>query len=281
MGLEDKMLGSKSKHAVIIPDLHVPYHDEKAVSLVEQYIKNTKPDALYQIGDFYDFYSISRFDKDPKRIDSLQDELDVGYSIWKRFRDAGKPEMEMHYTEGNHEFRLRKYLWRHPGINSLRSLKLENATNIKDLGIKFYKNHQECYINKVLIATHGAKDDGCKLSQYSGYSAKNTLEKNAINGVSGHSHRLSSHFSRKMGGQLEWHEMGCLCTLNPDYVKKPNWQQGFGRVIYNQKKFDIKPIKIHQENGQYWAIVDGKIYKSQKSQVNKNGKAKNTKRKKN
>jgi hypothetical protein len=272
MSLESKLLGTKTKHAVIIPDLHVPYHDEKALQVVENYIKDTKPFAIYQIGDMYDFYSISRFDKDPSRIETLQDEIDKGYEIWERIKNAS-PSSELHHLTGNHETRLKKYLWRHPELHSLKALKLENVLRLKELGVKHHDVEEVVYINKSLIVTHGANDDGCKLSQYSGYSAKNTLEKNGISGISGHTHRLASHYSRKLGGQLEWHEAGSLCTLNPDYVKKPNWQQGFARVLFNQKQFDVDLIRIHNFHGKYWAVADGKIYKDNMSNKSlKNGK---------
>ena len=259
MSLEDKMLGKETRTAVVIPDLHIPYHDERAVDLVIKYIKDIKPAAIYQIGDFYDFYSVSKFDKDPKRIDSLQEELDKGTKIWRRIKKAGPKDMKIHYLQGNHEFRLEKYLWKHPELHSLRVLKLDKLLDLDSIGIKYYKNKDICYVNKNLIVTHGAKDDGCKLSQHSGYSAKNTLEKTGISGVSGHSHRLASHYKRTLAKQLEWHEAGCLCDINPDYTKLPNWQQGFARIKYNKTSFDIKVVSIKKG---YTCIVDGKRYKA-------------------
>lgn len=245
------------KTAVILPDFHIPFQDDKTIDLVLKYVKDIKPDKIIQLGDFYDFYSISRFDKDPKRIDSMQDELDEGYTIWKKIKKAGK-KSKLEQVEGNHEFRLRRYLWRHPELHSIKALELESILKVKELGIKFYRLEDTCYINDNLIATHGANDDGCKLSQYSGYSAKNTLDKMGINGISGHSHRAASYYRTYMNGVKEWHECGCLCDLHPEYVKNPNWQQAFGVVRYNKKDFDVKIIRIKEG---YWFVVDKKKYK--------------------
>lgn len=242
---------------LIIPDLHIPFHDPNAVNLTVKVANKIKPDRIIQVGDFYDFYSVSKFDKDPKRIDTMQDELDVGYKVWKSIRKA-VPKAEILYLEGNHEYRLRKYLWRHPELHSLDVLKLENVLRIKELKIDFYKNKDTLYLKNNLIATHGANDDGCKLSQHSGYSAKNTLERIGTNGISGHTHRLASHYKTTFDKQYEWHESGCLCDLDPEYMKKPNWQHGFVVVNYGKKGFDIKVIPIKEG---YWCFVNGKEYR--------------------
>lgn len=251
--LEEDMLD------IIVPDTHVPYHDKNAIKVVEKVIRKKKPDRLIHIGDMYDFYSISRFDKDPSRLDQMQQEFDVGYGVWKQLKKAGKKTMKIYYTQGNHEVRHRKYLWKHPEINNLRAMKFENLTGIKDFGIKYYKSSDTLYLRKNLIATHGAKDDGCKTSQYSGYSAKNTLQKTGVNGVSGHTHRLASHYKRNFDKQLEWHECGCLCDLDPEYVKKPNWQHGFALVEHKKDKFNIRVVPIKEG---YWCMVNGKEYEA-------------------
>jgi len=247
---------SKFKTAVVLPDMHVPFQDNKAIKLALKVVSYLKLDRIIQLGDFQDFYSISRFDKDPNRIDSMQEELDTGFEIWKKIKKAGK-KAKLEYTEGNHEFRLRRYLWRHPELHSLKALKLENVLRVKELGIKFYRTDDICYINRNLIVTHGAKDDGCKLAQYSGYSAKNTLERIGIPGISGHSHRLAAHYKTDFNDTKEWYEAGCLCQLNPEYVKKPNWQQGFVVVRYTDRLFDVK--LVHIKKG-YWCVVDGRKF---------------------
>ena len=250
---------SEYKKAIILPDIHVPFQDDKAIDLTMKLIKKYKPEKIVQLGDAVDFYSLSRFDKNPERIDGMQEEIDMAHNLLKRYRQQSK-KSEFAYLEGNHESRLKKYLWRNPELNCLDALKIENLLRLDKIKVDFYPSEDMYYITDDLIATHGATGDGCKLSQYSGYSAKNTLQKVGINGLSGHSHRLAAYYQRDFSGQKQWYECGCLCELDPEYCKKPNWQQGFGLVKYNNKEFDINLIPIHQDD-KYWCIVDGKKYK--------------------
>lgn len=260
-GLEDMVKKEykevKMKTALVLPDMHVPYHDERALQLVYKYIQYKKPNVIIQLGDFYDMYSLSKYDKDPSRIDSLQEEIDVGSQIWKNFKKLS-PKSKLIMLEGNHERRLHKYLMKNPEMHSLNALKIENLLGLKELGVEFYHSEQTYHINKNLVVTHGAVDDGCKLSQHSGYSAKNTLDKwGNISGIMGHGHRVGmSNRTLSDGSVIQWVEAGHLCDPHPSYVKNPNWQQGIVLVNYTNNRFHITPATIVD----YKFILDGKLW---------------------
>lgn len=213
------------QRAVILPDIHVPYEDDKALDLALKVIKKYKPERIIQLGDMYDFYSISRFDKHPDRIDSLQQELNRGFDIWKTIKKKSKNSLLEQLT-GNHEVRLRKYLYRHPELYSLDCMKFENITRLDELDVKHYDVEDICYLNDDLIVTHGANDDGCKLSQYAGYSAKNTLEKLGINGISGHCFDKETEILTKRGwiNGLELKETDEVGTMNKK-TQKFEWNK--------------------------------------------------------
>jgi predicted phosphodiesterase len=247
------------KTAIIIPDMHVPYHDEKSFNLVLKYIKDKKPNIVIQQGDMYDCYGVSRFDKDPKRIDTLQEEIDLGKELWKRIKQAS-PKASLYMVGGNHEQRIPKMLMRHsPGMYSLKALHPERLFELDELGIKYIPPEKTFYLNKNLVVTHGANDDGCRMSQHAGYSAKATSDKwGDISGIMGHTHRLGSNTRALASGkQVTWVENGCLCNLNPDYVKNPNWQQGFSTIYFDKERFQIVPTIIVDHE----FIADGKTYK--------------------
>jgi 3',5'-cyclic AMP phosphodiesterase CpdA len=109
----------------IIGDLHVPFHDEQALGSALSYIRELKPDRLVLNGDIPDFYAISRFSRDPSRRDKLQDEIDETNDILDTIDSVLKPGCEKHWVVGNHEDRLRRFLWDNPEIASLRDLSLE------------------------------------------------------------------------------------------------------------------------------------------------------------
>lgn len=253
MSLEDKI-----KKCVVLPDIHVPFHDEKAINPVLKFIKDFNPDVLVQVGDFYDFYDVSKFDKDPERQYRLQDEIDEGKKLWKKIR-KNAPKAKLYMLEGNHEHRLPKYLTRNPELHSLRSLKLENILELKDLDVKIIEAKDTFYLNKNIIVTHGGKDDGSKLRSKAGYSANANLLHHNISGLSGHSHRLGASFKTDISGRKAWYEVGCLCRLDPDYLKNPDWQQGFAVVHYGKNFFHVQLIPITES---YTFYYGGKKYKN-------------------
>ena len=99
---------NKMKKIVQLTDLHVPYHDEKSLAGVYDLLDNIRPHQIVITGDFYDFYKISKFNKDPLNDKTLQYELDEGRKILKVLKELCP---EIHFIEGNHEKRLKKYIW--------------------------------------------------------------------------------------------------------------------------------------------------------------------------
>src|SRR5690349_22276797 len=67
---------STSESVVFLSDLHIPYHDEAAVSSALRLIKKLRPDRVVINGDVADFFQLSRFNTAHQRLDSLQEEID-------------------------------------------------------------------------------------------------------------------------------------------------------------------------------------------------------------
>lgn len=67
--------------------------------------------------------------------------------------------------------------------------------------------------------------------------------------VTQNTHRLGCYYYRTPERYLAWYESGCLCRLDPEYVKSPNWQQAFLYGYVEKDSFAVTPIPI----------VDGKI----------------------
>ena len=120
-------MGSKKDTVAIMSDVHVPFHDPIAVECALQVIRDEKPATIYLNGDIVDFYMVSDFSKDPKRGISLQEEVDQTVDFLDTVRRAA-PKARIVYIQGNHEDRLRRYLWKHSEIASLRSLDRNSAT---------------------------------------------------------------------------------------------------------------------------------------------------------
>ena len=233
---------------VVASDYHFPYQDENAVKQLLVFIKDYKPDCVILNGDVLDFYCLSRFDKDPERIGTLQDELNQVSKFLKDLREVCKKKTRIVYVLGNHEDRLRKYIWTHNELAGLENLQLEKLIDTKTPNVEVVKRFKL----DSLLFTHGSI-----VRKYSAYSANAELDKYQTSGSSGHTHRLGSYFKSGYSGNREWHESGCMCRLDAQYLdSEPNWQQGFlvGLIEDNpyasKDEFAIYPIKINS-NGKF------------------------------
>ncbi len=224
---------------IVLPDLHLPFHDAKLldcwmVRLEDRPAPHREWSGVDIIGDFLDCYTLSRFDCNPARKDNFQAEVDLGRLVLKQIRSI-VPKADIHYSEGNHEDRLRKLLWgKCPALAHLRNLNMPEILGLENLGIKWHST-QEPYQIGELWYTHGDL-----LRKHAGMSARAKSE--AMNGpvIIGHTHRMGwSPFTTHTGTQ-DAYEVGHMTDPTQlDYVRNVfNWQSGWAEV--------------HFENNYHW-----------------------------
>lgn len=233
----------KFEKAVAITCLHAPYHDERLFKLLLQFLQHFKPDYLFLLGDISDWYPISNFNKNPKRLNDLGNELKCTRKLLKEICKAS-PASKKKLIKGNHEDRLRRYLWKHPEIASLGEefLNIPQLLKLKDYGIAYSEKGFDYH--SIYIA------HGHRLSKYSAYSAKLAMDDNTCNLIQGHSHRGGTHYKtvwrRGKCKQYVAHEAFCMCSLNPEYIDRPNWQHGWICIYTDPKSdyFQIMPVCV-------------------------------------
>jgi len=85
----------------ILSDVHIPYHDEQALAAAVAYLRKRKPDVLLLNGDFADFYTISRYTKNPKKRNFKQEVKLLREGLaWLRSQFASS---RIIYKLGNHD----------------------------------------------------------------------------------------------------------------------------------------------------------------------------------
>lgn len=228
----------KRQKIVQINDLHIPFHDKKTIEVFYKFLKDVKPNKLVIAGDLLDFYELSTFDKDPKRKFTIQEEIDQCYEVLKEFK---KYCPEIHFIKGNHEDRLRRFLWKNPSLASIKVLELPKLLNLDTLGIHY---HDLEYVYRKFRFTHGTI-----VRQDSGATAKAELLKYGTNMASGHTHRLAMFVKTDARGTVGAYEGGCMCELTPEYIQgTPNWQQGFLVFDFDNDRFfcQVVPILDHK-----------------------------------
>ncbi len=219
-------------------DMHVPFEDTTAVNAAFEFVTRLQPDEI-DIDEWHDFYSVSRFSKDPARIDSLQDELDAVYGYMKDLRKRC-PNAKITMLRANHTDRLKKYLWSDaPALSKLRCLEIPSIMRLSELNIDY----------KPFISRRGVhlSKHGDIIRKYSSYTAHWEFEREGMSGMSGHTHRLGKFYHTVRGGKYQWMECGCLCSLEPEYFEGiPDWQYGIGLTQFrgNTKHFCASELPI-------------------------------------
>ena len=219
----------------VIPDLHCPFHDPAAVELLIKIIRYKKPERIVFLGDAVTFDAVSSYLQNPDDDDNINHDLNTWHDIAKKIQLAS-PNAERYFVSGNHEDRLRRYIWKNaPKISSLVSL--ENVMQFNRFGIKFCG--EKVFLDNFLF-THGSL-----VSPYSSYTAKREHDKHGCQGFSGHTHRLGMSPRRLERGDETWYECGCLCDLDPKYAIFPNWKLGWAvfTVTENIAHVDLIDIK--------------------------------------
>ena len=242
------------KRIVVISDLQVPFHDEKAVKNVAAFIRKWRPDNVLSVGDELDFQTISRWSS--------------GRDEWSgtigRDRDVAQRvlyQLEVdHIVRSNHTDRLYKSLaTRLPGLIGLPELEYENFMGFKQLEIAFHRKPYE--ISKDWIMVHG---DEQSINQNAGLTALGAARRHGKSVVCGHTHRLGvSGFSEASGGVLgrvlRGLEVGHMMDEKQAFYTKGtfNWQKGFG-ILYLDKK-GTTPVAVPiDKQGSF--VVEGKRY---------------------
>ena len=246
-------------------DEHFPFQDELARNVALQIVRDFDPDLLICGSDGLDFYSLSKFDKDPKRQFDLQTEI----TAWRRgIREweAAAPTARKVFIPGNHEDRLRRYIWRHPEMAGLNALSLKNLLGLENLNVEcdeaiIGENYGQSEVEiGPLVIKHGSV-----VRKHSAYTARGEMDKEFYNIpvlLTGHVHRGGTHYATTRRGIVRGYESFCLCDTDPAYVNSPNWQQGIVIATIYGTLVQVEPIPFFTEGGIRRAIWRDTVYSS-------------------
>ena len=262
---------------ISIPDAQIGYrdtpnglvtlHDERAIAIARQAIMTLQPDVLVMAGDTIDLPELTRFD--PDSTDFTPRTLQMGIDRATRYKAelrADNPNADQYELEGNHEYRLGRFVLKHAmalyGIRrgdttELPVLTYDYLTRCNDTNTNFISgypaNGYQPYDD--LLFVHG-KDIASNGSTADKYSKKYP----DTNVVFGHIHRHELHTrTNRHGKYLTSATFGTLASIEgsvPSYnsakdsmgnvVKyNENWQQGFGVIDrYKNGNYSFRFIPI-------------------------------------
>lgn len=239
---EPYILPKAQRKVLIISDLHVPFHDEKALMLALEFGKKNNVDTIVLNGDIVDFMSVSRFVTNPKDrniVGEINDTKQVLKFIRKMF-----PKALIIYKIGNHEYRLESYmLLKAPELLDLDFWKIDDLFNLAELKIKVVQSLDYVLLGKLKVI-HGHEYKGGLTAPVN--PARGLFLRTKESALQSHVHRTSEHTEKTIGGTLIgcW-SIGCLSILTPDYNPYNNYNLGFAMVeIHNGGNFSVYNKRI-------------------------------------
>lgn len=239
---------------LIVPDVHVPYHDKRAWNLFLKVAAEFKPDILVCMGDLLDMYTVSTFSKDPSRKASLGKEIKAGNKALDQL-DALGATRKM-FVEGNHEFRLARYLLeKAPELFDFVSI--PKLLGLDKRGWEFTPYKNDTKLGKLYV-THDVGMAGR-------YAVQRSLDVYQHSVVTAHTHRLGLFVEGNAAGEhAVSFSPGWLGDVEQvDYMHrtkaKKDWTLGYG-IGYMDPKTDLvylTPVPIIN----YTCLVNGTLYK--------------------
>lgn len=227
----------KTKKAGLLSDIHAPYQDQKALDAAINWLLKIGVDMVVFTGDGVDNYKISKWNKNPL-MPSFFKEVDSAKVIIQNIVNAFPKGTELVFLEGNHEIRLRNFIWSAaPELAGFDCISVESMFGLREMGFQYVSNMQ--LIQNDLVPFHLGNcfilhGHEVALSGGAVNFAKLHYDKQPVNQCFGHHHQEQKHTMRKMNKKIDgsW-ALGCLCNLFPDYRPMNPWAHGFGLIEWD------------------------------------------------
>jgi len=223
------------KRLAILSDMQIPYHDQRALDNVLEFLVNEQFDYIYNVGDELDAPQPSRWNKSMagEYAGTLQKHIETNYYIQEQI--ALLSDNRYAIMRSNHVDRIETYIRRYaPAFGALDVLKIESLLGYDELGIQYFR--QPAQIAPGWVLAHG---DEAGLIRTAGGTALSLARKLGQSVVCGHTHRAGiqhehPYFNGRTLRQLWGMEVGNLMDMKKaQYLKAggANWQQAIGELV--------------------------------------------------
>jgi len=236
-------------------DRHFPAHDPLTNAALHHYIKDNQFDFLIDGGDLGDFDVISAHNKNNLRAVEGK-RLTAQYDCMNRELDwlqAAQPKAAITLIEGNHEYRVTRYIAAHPEAEGI--LEVPTQLDLSGRGIEWIPFWSKGSIKKIGKASFG----------HGRYINEMHAKKHALaycgNFFYGHQHGIQSYSVVNLGDNNTYMAQccGCLCAYDQTYMqgRPSNWQQAFVEFTFRDDGyFNYNLVQIFAHS----FVVNGRIY---------------------
>jgi predicted phosphodiesterase len=227
---------------LILSDLHIPYHDVKAIESAISYGKDRGCKGVIIDGDFLDCYQLSTHEKDPRKSHTKV-ELSKAVQLLEYISQQLKPE-ELMVKLGNHEDRLHRYLCNKAAeLLDLKQFKWSDFLELERFGGQLIESPWLIEF-KALTLLHGHEFGKGGIAAPVN-PARGAFLRTTECVIMGHGHRTSQHVETTLKGRvISCWSMGCLCDLHPRYITINKWNLGFGVLDAKSDDWQFDNLRI-------------------------------------
>lgn len=288
--------GVDVKTIVICPDPQIgfrryedgtldPFHDDRAIDLSLQIIRDAQPDRIINLGDTLDFPEwSSKFLVKPEFVLTTQPTVDRGHRFLAEQLTEAPTGCESDLMEGNHDNRLPNAIAK----NAMAALRLRQANTpeswpvlsvqhllrLDELGVTYHDGYPA---GRVKLAAGVDEQTPLYAKHGEGTNMPVLAKRERQSFVQGHGHHIADHYETfELDGQritVNAFTLGCLCrtdgavpsTKGGDHARGnpvhrvEGWQQGLGVVTVHPDGSWAKEI-VEIRTGR--AIWRGKEYRA-------------------
>lgn len=242
---------------LIIPDPHAhPDYSNKRADYLAQLILDLRPDVVVNLGDQWDFSSLSGYDKGKRSFvgrsysADLQSGLDFSARLWEPVKKAKKKLPRRIFLEGNHEHRIEKALDLSP--------EMVGTVDFKDLDLDHWYDEVVRYDG----STPGYMEvDGITYAHYfisgvlgrpiSGeHPAHSLASRLASSLTAGHLHTFDYNIRTTVTGRKQQNLIaGCFFDYDSPWAGKANNLYWRGVVIkrnVSDGQYDLECVSLNQ-----------------------------------
>ncbi len=241
------------KSAILLFDIHFPYHNIESLNAVEKFMKDYKWDYLIYGGDQMHFDSISHWKKDKQR------QIE-GKRLIKEYKGFQRDILNKHcqivgdkckkvYILGNHEDWVKDAIDYDPSKEGY--YEVENNLKLDKFEIVPFGKIYQLGKLRIMHGFYTAK-----------YHAHKTVADFTRSVMYGHCHTFQTFTKVTPQDVKDFHtgySVGCLCDMNPDYLDgRPNaWVNGFA-IVYLMPDNSYNVYMVSIVNGRF--VWNGKLY---------------------
>ncbi len=235
------IIPQKYKRGLIISDIHLPYHNEKALISVFNFGKKFKPDFIFINGDLLDFHQLSYFMKDPRKK-RFNEELEMMKNFIEELNRVFK--CKIFYKFGNHEERYDHFLFQKAHeLVGVEEFNLEEIIKKRVPDVEIIRDKRIVVMNG-LPFIHGHEFGRGIFNPVN--AARGLFLQAKHSAVKGDCHTTSEHVETNIFGNImtTW-SVGCLCGLTPKWLPLNKWNHGFATIeLIGNKNYKFRNYRI-------------------------------------